>query len=89
MIPPDKDVLKEAIKQGFTVKGLFEKNAYHKGSHPKYTQRIEDRIKATILKVKKGKISLSEAATEVDDLIKDAKKAISAGNGKSVNDITF
>ncbi len=45
MIPPDKDVLKEAIKNDSAVKGVFGNSAFHKGSHPDYTKQIRNKIK--------------------------------------------
>ena len=93
MIPPDKDVLKEAIKQGFTVKGLFGKSVYHKGSHPKYTQQIEDKIQElSDLYDTKGTPNAAQIRyfqQQVELITTKAKKAIRNGNGLGVNELNL
>lgn len=83
-VPPNKAVL-EASKEA----DEFANYAFHQGSHPKYTQLIEEKIIEVERSLIKGSLTEEKAYQKILDITNSAKNAIKNGKGKIMNDIKF
>ena len=88
MIPPDDGVLKAAIKNDPNA-AIFSNSAFHKGSHPNYTLRIEDQLSKIRRQFDKGQLTSSQALNKILALQDKAKKAIGSSKGIPMDDVLF
>ncbi|MEM9919695.1 MAG: AHH domain-containing protein [Bacteroidota bacterium] len=88
MMPPDKAALAAAIKKNPALKKTFGKSAFHKGSHPDYTNIMDGRISGIEALHSAGKLTDAQAYKRVMTQIGKAKKQIQKSGG-AINDVTF
>lgn len=88
MLPPDSAALKAAAALDPNVIKQFGKSAFHKGSHPDYTDLMRRHMEEISDDLAKGAISEGKALTKVLDAINNAKTAITTTSG-SINDVVF
>lgn len=91
MVPPDSQTLADAIALNPAFKTEFGTSAFHLGSHPAYTDVVRKRLIVIrdLLNRPTAPISPSEALSMIDDIVAEARAAIKAGAGKTLNQITF
>jgi Domain of unknown function (DUF4157)/A nuclease family of the HNH/ENDO VII superfamily with conserved AHH len=89
MVPPDLATRTAAITANPSLASHFGNSAYHLGSHPLYTSRIERELITIRTALTRGTITEAQALGRVDAMIGRARTAISNGGGTALNNITF
>lgn len=89
MVPPDLATRTATIAANPSLASHFGNSAFHLGSHPLYTTRIERQLLTIRSSLARGTITEAQALSRVDALIARARTAISNGGGVALNNITF
>jgi len=90
MVPPSDEVLRVAkLDVDIPIGNQFDDYARHLGSHPDYTNLIEEKIIKIERDFDKGLITKEKAHQKLVDITNSAKNVIKNGNGLKVNDLIF
>ena len=96
MVPPDASTLATAVAGNSSLSTTFGRSAFHLGSHPQYTGRVQQELLRIRGLFNSGTITRAQAIADVDALILRARTAISTANTppvtgtlRTVNDVVF